>query len=265
MTTIKKTKKKNGIQSIEIGFRIIQILMDSTTPLSLKDISQQSKMTPSKVHSYLASFINVGLIEQNEGNSFYRLGHYALKMGLTYFKQFNILSVAQPVMHEIAKKLGHTIFLGIWGNKGPCIIFRVDGSNSQAFLELRIGSVLPILSSALGTNFAAHLPKKIAERFIKDELKLRSMQEKFKNEKEVFLYLDKIKSQGYAIANQTLYKDFSAISVPIFDYANQITAGLTLMGISDIFDPKSQEKIIQILKEKALRISIELGYQQIPN
>ena len=61
-----------------------------------------------------------------------------------------MLAARGIIAADLADKIGVTVFLGVWGNRGPTIIYRVDGPLSETVLDIRVGSVLPILRSAVG-------------------------------------------------------------------------------------------------------------------
>ena len=152
------TAARRGIQSIEVGFRILDLIRKTGRPLPLKEIADACELTVPNVHYYLVSFQKVGVVQQHADTGHYGLGPYALRLGLAALEQFDVFTTARPIMAEVAAVTGHTVFLGVWGNKGPTIVYRVEGSRSRPLLELRVGSVMPLLSSALGRNFLAHLP-----------------------------------------------------------------------------------------------------------
>lgn len=252
-------KKKNGIQSINVGFSIIDVLLKSSNALPLKEISSRSGLSPSKIHSYLVSFCELGLVQQDLNTNHYNLGPFALQLGLGYLDQVNLFSITKPIMEDLALKLNQTIFLGVWGNRGPTIINRVDGLNSQAIFDLRIGSVLPILSSALGLNFAAHFNHTITKPFIDLEM---SSSKFVKNKKEVAALFEEIKTNGVSVSRGKLLSDYTAISAPIFNFSGNMIAALTVMGQIDILNDSPNGKPAKLLKEGALNISISRGYKK---
>ncbi|MBX9807554.1 MAG: IclR family transcriptional regulator [Flavobacteriaceae bacterium] len=251
--------KKNGIQSINIGFSIINVLLESPFALPLKEISRLCGLSPSKIHSYLVSFSSLGLVVQDPNSNHYSLGPYALQLGLGYLDQVNLFSIAKPNMEKIAKEIGQTVFLGVWGNKGPTIVYRVDSQDSTGVFELRIGSVLPVLDSALGINFVAHLPEIYTKKYIDKGLKQNN---EFKNKKELDIELSSIRENGMSRRSGILLTDFTALSVPIFDFTKNMIAGLTVMGRIGEFDDDINGEIAKKIKSYGLEISENRGYKK---
>lgn len=258
---MEQVKKKNGIQSINVGFSILDVLLKSPKPLPLKEISERSGLSPSKIHSYLVSFLDLNIVEQNENTGFYSLGNYCLKLGLGYLDQVELMAACKPVMEELAHDLGHTIFLGVWGNRGPTIINRVDGAFSQTIFDLRIGSVLPLLSSALGKNFSAHLPETIINPMLIEEIQLNGNGLNYPNDlAQIQEILKNIREEGISQSRGGILSDYTAISVPIFDFSNTIIAGLTVMGRINRLDDRVDGNASRLLKEAAKKISYNRGF-----
>lgn len=259
--------QRKGIQSIEVGFSILSVLMASARPLALKTIAEKSGLSPSKIHSYLVSFCALGVVVQQPDSGLYGLGPYALKLGLGFLDQFDLFSATRPAMSRLAEDIGATIFLGVWGNRGPTIIYRVDGPLSQAVLDIRVGSVLPILRSAVGRNLAAHLPSSLVRPLIAAELE-RFMPgttdsdtiENPQTPMTVEKMLEAIRETGISRCRGGLLSDFTALSVPIFDYSGSVYGALTVMGRFSHFDDSFDGVPATKLKDTCAEISSACGY-----
>ncbi|MDA5193273.1 IclR family transcriptional regulator [Govanella unica] len=260
---------RKGIQSIEIGYSILAVLMQSARPLPLKTISQQSGLSPSKAHSYLVTFCALEMVVQHQDSGSYALGPAALRLGLGYLDQFDLFTATRPAMSTLAEDIGATIFLGVWGNRGPTIVYRVDGPFSQALFDLRVGSVLPLLRSAVGRNLAAHLPSNIVKPFITAELdQLRptaEAEDSIDNPQTlgtVDRMLDAVRKDGISRCRGGLMSDFTALSVPIFDFSGGIHGALTVMGRLNHFDDSLDGRPATLLKATCQSISSSCGYSQ---
>jgi DNA-binding IclR family transcriptional regulator len=258
---------RKGIQSIEIGFAVLSALMTSSRPLPLKRISQLSGLPSSKVHSYLVSFTALEVVSQDPDTGHYGLGPFALKLGLGFLDQFDLFSATRPVMLDLAEEIGVTVYLGVWGNRGPTIIHKVDGSLSDAILDIRVGSVLPILRSALGRNLAAHLPAASIRQLIAQELAMHQPGQAHADTMDdpVSLpmaerMLEQVRRDGIARVRAGLLSDFSALSVPIFDHSGATYGALTMMGRYRNFDDSLDGAPALKLKAACAAISSACGY-----
>ena len=60
--------KRRGIQSIDTGIRLLEVLEKAHGPLALKELSAKAELDPSGAHRYLASFVRSGLVAQGGVN-----------------------------------------------------------------------------------------------------------------------------------------------------------------------------------------------------
>jgi len=259
---------RKGVQSIEIGFSILSVLQQSTKPLPLKAISERSNLAPSKVHSYLVSFCSLDVVYQHTDTGFYSLGPFALKLGLGYLDQFDLFSTSKPIMERLAEEIGETIFLGVWGNQGPSIIHRVDGPQSQTVLDIRVGSVFPLIRSSLGRVFAAHMPqstiKPILQREVESNIRTGQYEEDIENPQnliDAYKMLERVRDEGFSRCRGGLLYDFTAMSVPIFDYSGSISASLTMIGLRGSLNDEIGGRPAQALLKASKSVSASCGYE----
>lgn len=270
MEQAERKSARKGVQSIEIGFSILAVLMNSAKPLPLKTISQLSGLPPSKVHSYLVSFTSLDVVTQNADTGHYGLGPLALKLGLAFLDQFDLFSATRPVMAELADDIGVTIFLGVWGNRGPTIIYRADGPLSETVLDIRVGSVLPILRSAVGRNLAAHMPRSIIRPLIAQELSQFMVSSEADTIEDPHTLLtaekmfEKVRTEGISRVRGGLISDYTAMSVPILDYSGATYGALTIMGRYNTFDDSLDGEAARKLKAACATISSACGYSPQP-
>jgi DNA-binding IclR family transcriptional regulator len=213
------------------------------------------------------SFQAVGVIRQEPDTGFYGLGSYALKLGMAALEQFDVFTAARPVMADLAATVGHTVFLGVWGNRGPTIVYRIEGGESRPILELRVGSVLPLLSSALGRNFLTHLPRSLTEELLKQELKrcqtdltLSSIADLPKSMADIEQMIAAVKLTGISRCRNALLPHFTSLSAPVFDHLGEMIAAITLMGPMGVLDDDLEGLTAKTLKERALQISRDAGW-----
>lgn len=258
---------RRGIQSIEVGFRILDTLRTVLRPVPLKVIAAETGLSAASAHYYLVSFQAVGIVRQEEDTGCYALGPYALKLGMAAIEQFDVFAVARPAMAELADSLGQTVFLGVWGNRGPTIIHRVESGRTRPILELRVGSVLPLLRSALGRNFLAHLPRGISEGLLAQALSEEKegadrarADDTPRNPEELEAMLAQIRATGLSRCRDALLPDFTSLSAPIFDQTGLMVAAITLMGPARTMDDALDGPTAQALRARARAISQAAGF-----
>src|SRR5258708_32313745 len=77
--TKKSSTGRKGIQSIEIGFRILDFIVKAGRPVPLRDIAAGTGLPASNVQFYLASLTHSGPARQCPGAKCYSPGPHALR------------------------------------------------------------------------------------------------------------------------------------------------------------------------------------------
>ena len=111
-----------GVQSIEVGGRLLDALVRAQGPLMLRELAEQAALTAGQAHAYLVSFRTLGLVEQDPATGLYRLGPYALTLGLARLRWHDPLAVIWEAVPAFAESLHLMVTMSIWTDAGPVIL-----------------------------------------------------------------------------------------------------------------------------------------------
>lgn len=220
-------RQPRRIQSIEVGFRLIHVLEAAGGKLPLSKIAELADMPASKAHLYMASFVHLGFVEQDPTTMRYGLGPYALQLGAAAMRQIDVVQVSKDALDALQSQTGQLVFLSVWGNRGPVIISKVD-STVEVLVSVRVGHVLPLYRAATGRVFLAYKPRatiqhlKNFEKEVDGDTKQRAEQS-----------LKLIRQRQLAFSDSQINFGFASISAPIFDYAGEISATVTVLGMKN--------------------------------
>ena len=160
-------KARAGIQSLEVGFALLDVLTQTPGPLMLRDLAARAGMSAAKAHRYLVSFQRLGLVVQDSRTTRYDLGPAALKLGLAALSRLDAVRLARERIPPLMEQIGHTLALAVWGNHGPTIV-HWEESPQAVTANLRLGDVMPLLSSATGRCFAAFMSPDVVAPLLKE-------------------------------------------------------------------------------------------------
>jgi DNA-binding IclR family transcriptional regulator len=253
-------KRQRGIQSVEIGLQLALVLADSGRPLQLKEIASRANLSASKVHRYLVSLGRAGLVQQLDGR--YELGRAALDFGLAALGRIDVVRLASPALSQLRDQIGETVFLAIWGNLGATIV-RWEESNEPVTLNVRIGSVMPLVTSATGRAFAAFMPwERVRETIAKELALLRKRNSDLYMDLPAFKsLLKKIRAESVSQADGTQLSSISAVSAPVFDSEARMVAAITALGPRGLFDCSVRGPMAKALLAVSRDVSASLGYR----
>jgi DNA-binding IclR family transcriptional regulator len=234
-------KSQRGIQSVEIGLLVAMKLAESPGALQLKELAARCGLSASKTHRYLVSLVRAGLVQQVDGR--YDLGRTALALGLASLARIDVVRLASPALASVRNQTGETTFLAIWGHNGPTIVRWEEGSQPVT-VNVRVGSIMPLLTSATGRLFATFLPPDQIKAMLRNEIQSLRKRESASGARRIlneFRRLQaKIRSTRLSPADGTQLASISALSAPIFDVDGRIVAAITSLGTRGDFDCSSR-------------------------
>ena len=255
MEPTRKTDRK-GVQSVDVAFSILRAFERAEGPLSIAALSQITGHQPSKVHHYLVSLLNNGIVVQNSPRS-YDLGPFALHLGLTALTRMDSVQVGADALFEFRGATDCACFLSVWGSHGPTIIRYLDGSRPVT-VEARAGMVLPLIGTATGHAFLtwleegiwANLAKKeIAEHFgVVDDAKVHQIRTETLN-------------AGIARSDGELLPRVAGLSVPIFTHEAHLQLTLSALGWKGDFDLDLTGILARSLHRVGEQASRSLGFK----
>jgi DNA-binding IclR family transcriptional regulator len=261
-----------GIQSVEVGFELLDALSRAPGALMLRDLAAAAGMSAAKAHRYLVSFQRMGLVMQDPVSTRYDLGPAALRLGLASLSRIDAVKLARERVVGLLQDTGHTLAIAVWGNQGPTMVHWTEAPQTVP-VTLRLGDVMPLLTSATGRCFAAFMggEGRDAERIapmIRDELaRLKKlpltgvpMTDVPQTTQEVQVMLAETRSHGMGRVVHSLLPGVGGFCAPVFDAQGRLVLGLVLLGSVATLDTDWNGPPALALKLCARQLSADLGH-----
>lgn len=255
-------KERLGIQSVEVGFALLDALARASGPLMLKDLAASAGMSAAKAHRYLVSFQRLALVAQDVRSARYDLGPAALQLGLAALARLDPVRLARERMPALREQLGHTLALAVWGNHGPTIVHWEEAPQAVT-VNLRLGDVMPLLSSATGRCFGAYLPAEATATLLARETALARRQQRASlphGAPAAQALWQEVRAHGLARVVDTLLPGIVAFCAPVFDADGHLALGITTLGPAATFDPDWDGAVATPLRAAARQLSADLGW-----
>ncbi|KAI3594440.1 Transcriptional regulator, IclR family [Cupriavidus sp. U2] len=254
--------KRAGIQSIEVGFRLLQALAASPRAMMLRDLAAAAGMSPAKAHRYLVSFQRLGAVTQDAVSQRYDLGPFALQLGLAGLNRLDPVRKARPILSQLRDEIDQTAGIAVWGNHGPTIVHWEESSHPVS-VSLRLGDVMPLLNSATGRLYGAYLSRRQTLPLIERELATRgnaALPDMPASLADYDAICADVRKRGAARTRGGVLPGINAISTPVFDANGHLAMALIVLGAQSVFDAEWGGAVDRRVRDIARQISSELGY-----
>jgi DNA-binding IclR family transcriptional regulator len=248
-------RRRLGIHSMEVGLALARALSEHRLPLALKDLAARAHMPPAKAHRYLVSLIRAGLAEQDRESGRYRLGPFALELGLAALGGVDVTKFGAEAIAELRAEIDETVLLALWGNKGP-VVARWEESTRPVATNVRAGWVMPLANSATGRLFAAYLPQGVTAALLKAEFARMPEAKPGYAER-----LQEIRSRGLSRVQGDLLRGVASVAAPVFGHDGAIVAVIAALGPQGAFDVAWDGRIATAVKRAARGLSARLGHR----
>lgn len=243
-----QTSDRRGIQSIEIGIRLIDVLRAAPGPLSLKALSAAANLPVSNCHRYCVSFVRSGYMQQDARSGRYDLGAKLIQAGLVALGRTDAVGIATETLEALVDETGCTGQLSVWGDRGPTIVRWITG-RAAVRTSITVGATLPLLTSATGRVFLAFLPRRQTAALAANETMAGGG--------DPDALAARTRSLGMGHVSNEHIPGLSAIAAPMLDPFGDAAAVLTLVSAREGLPPNAAER----LRAAARTASTRLGWQ----
>jgi DNA-binding IclR family transcriptional regulator len=246
-----------GIQSVEIGTRVLQAVQAGTGPMSLSAIGAAVGMQPSHVYRYVVSLVRGGLLAPALNAGQYDLGPACAQLGIEAMRRVDEVGIASRHLAELRDRTRHSVTLAAWGGHGPTIIRWLDGAYPIP-VRIRAGTTLPLLASAVGHAFLAFLPADVTEPILQRESE--SGLSYATSAEEVEQLKSQVRSAGLADTRGLFVLGSTALAAPVFDADSQPVLVMALIAqIVDLPEEAAPQMATELLAATRAA-SAQLGY-----
>ncbi|RAS00382.1 IclR family transcriptional regulator [Cupriavidus alkaliphilus] len=260
-TPARARERRQRVQSAVTGMAVLKGLARLGGRASLTALAAHIDESPAKVHRYLVSLVEEDLVAQEPGTQQYHLGFEALQIGMAAMRQADPIRLAEASLVRLRETLEVTCFIAVMGNKGPTIM-RFEEPGLPVTVNVRAGSVMPLLWSATGRVFLGLLDEKGVLAQAREELAAASPARlaQLDASDPIGALRRAVQADDCAWVRDTNLTGISAVAAPVRDYTGRVCAVLTALGATGGFDPAIDGPIGSAVRREARAVSTALGF-----
>ncbi|EFV74008.1 IclR family transcriptional regulator [Cytobacillus sp. FSL W8-0315] len=250
---MKERQSKSG--SVEKALSILELFSMKTPSLTLDAIAERSGFPKPTVFRMLCSLEKFGYVKRVtlEGQMRFKLGMAFIEKSQIVTSDFDIREYAKSELLELRNNTGLSVQLAVRDGDHAVYIEQFESLNPIRVYP-QVGRRVPLYAAACPRILLAYLPED-EQDYILSNYEYTSFTSKTKiNYDSIKKELNEIKAKGYSLSHGELYEGTTAIAVPVLGRLKEVLGAISMIGMSQDFEPDHVEKYIALLKETANKI-----------
>jgi DNA-binding IclR family transcriptional regulator len=245
-----------GIQSVETGFQVLDVLARADAALTLGEISRRTELSLSQARRYLVSLVRCGLAKQDADTGRYNLGSRSLQIGLAALARVDAVELATAELKQLVGRIHEQGTLAVWGDEGPTIVRWIRGGGGMRVTSAGLGAIFPLLTSATGLVFLTYLPEDSTREQLQRELRTNDL-----SQPDIRARLDgiraKVRDTGHGWLKGHFVEGIRGAAAPIFDSQQELVAVMAIAGTERRTADGNDPSVVGLM-EAAAQVSREL-------
>ncbi|TDI74956.1 MAG: IclR family transcriptional regulator [Bacteroidetes bacterium] len=232
MTITRKNRDTpSGTQAVVRALKLLKTINRSADPISLDELASVHGLSKSTAYRMLSALTTERMAKQDPETRLFSPGPESFAAGVQSVAQFDIRSVARPILTKMSALAGETATLEIRIENEMLILDEVHG-NSLVGARPEIGTRWPMYATSSGKAVLASLPdselhtylalprERLTEKTVVDDQKLRRQ-------------LKKGLIDRFWLSIEELQPAFSAVSTVISDHNGVILGTVSIGGLAN--------------------------------
>ncbi|WP_175806980.1 IclR family transcriptional regulator [Burkholderia metallica] len=258
-------KAQRGIQSVEVGGRLLDALARRRKPLGLSELAAAADLSTAQAHTYLVSLMRLALVKRDAITGNYEPGPLSLRLGLMSIERQPAYRAALPHAARLAETVGLSVALSVPGVLGPTIV-RIEHGGYPLHVNLHVGSVMSLDTTATGRVFRAFGAPAQLDAMAASQAgagaSLAGAEQPAPDAGVPPADLDAIRARGIERGVDLPSPGVSAMCVPVFDAQGTLQLALTVIGSTGSIDVDWDGPIAAALRDAARQATASLGAAQ---
>ena len=247
-TAQKASARQTGslVKPVANAFRILRYLSSFGKPVRAIQVARGLGINTSTCFNILRTMVQEEVVEFNPTSKSYSLGIGIVKLVDVTLSEGQRLSVAKPILSEIAERFRVTATL--WRRIGPdrIALVSVEHSSRELRIHMSEGQRLPMLMGATGRLVAAN------SKLTKAELRTAFRAIRWDGPLSFEAYWRQVQfaaQNGYAVDDGNFSQGIMAVAAPVFDKEGALALSVSAVMFRGQYDQAGVEKLGEELRK----------------
>ncbi len=198
---------------------------------SLSEVAGATRLDKGTTRRLLVTLMNQGFVAQDPVTQRYGLGRVLRTLAASVVEDFDLRSVAVPVLSDIAAELHVTTFLSVYRDRSALCLERLHDMKGMEVRWWAIGGTLPINCGGAPKLLLAYQSDEEIDTVLAGPLE-KMTPVSITDPKVLRRELETIRRQGWVFAVDDVALGLAALAVPVLDAGGRLICSLSMGGLT---------------------------------
>jgi DNA-binding IclR family transcriptional regulator len=257
MATINKPYA--GTQAVTRALSILNAFTDDHPDWGLTELANSLELNRTTTYRLLTALESFDLVVREPDTERYILGSGLIVLAGRALRVNPVRSASKPELERLATETGETATLEVLSGHEMLVIDEIFGSRLMKSI-LSVGTHWPAFATSTGHAVMANLPAAELDTILQAPMPQLTT-ETITSPQVLRQKLAQVQEDGYAVVADALELGFTAIGAAIRNYDGYPIAAISLDGPTARLTGARLLEIGALVRDAALRISKQFGYQ----
>jgi IclR family pca regulon transcriptional regulator len=208
---------KNVVQSLAKGFRVLQAFTPDRPEPVLAEVGRAAGLDNATTFRLLNTLLMLGYVERVGTTRKFRLTLKCLDLGFNAIARTDLRALARPLLRELVGERIEAASLAAPDWPDMVYVERVQAGLVRLGIEVRIGSRVPVHSTAIGQAVLAFLPAETQRAVLGAAPRLKLTPRTLTGLDALLDRLAAVRAAGFALADQENVSGLRVLAAPVLD------------------------------------------------
>jgi IclR family pca regulon transcriptional regulator len=217
MVAVDTHSDKNIVHSLAKGFRVLAAFSAQEPELVLAEVARRADMDNATAFRLLNTLVLLGYVEKVADSRRFRLTLKCLDLGFNAIARADLRTQARPVLRGLVGETAEAASIGVLDAGEVVYVERIQAGLTRLGVETRIGSRMPVHSTAIGQAIIAFLPPHEQTQILEARTRHRFTDKTIVDLKALLKKLREVRARGYAASDQENVAGVCVLAAPVRD------------------------------------------------
>jgi len=226
----------------------------------IREISSRTGFPPPTIHRIASTLVKRLYLSQDPVTKTYALSLRFLELGTIVQEQFDLSAISRPHLRRLMIETEESANLAILD--GDEVVYLEQVKNDKSILKIftRLGARAPLYTTGVGKMFLSQWSESDLDAYLMRTHIKSYTPNTLVSRDEIRKEMALISAKGYSVDNEEMETGVRCVATLVFGHNHEPAAAVSISGAAIRITPDRIDYFGEKVRECALAISRELGY-----